>query len=182
MYKTIVKSSVILSTFLQVGCGKAVINKAPASDNNSAIQFITADSFKLSVNIDESGTSSDSSKSFEKDLEVRIPASLNVKEGNAGDGKALIYFNSNTESDYDFYCKYIGGASSETPTEEDEIVKGLKYNFDECYTQDNDQGQIGFNPGDAVTQYNNSSVVFRVESADPTENTTVEAIIDIDWH
>jgi hypothetical protein len=113
---------------------------------------------------------------------VRIPASLNVKDGNAGDGQALIYFNSNTESDYDFYCKYIGGASSTSPTDEGEIAKGLKYNFDECYTQDNDQGQIGFNPGDAVTQYNNSSVVFRVESADPTENTTVEAIIDIDWH
>jgi hypothetical protein len=182
MYKTIVKSSVILSTFLQVGCGKGVINRAPASDNNSEVRAITADSFKLSASLDTSGTNFDSSKSFAKDLELRIPESLKVTEGNAGDGSAIVYFNSNGDTEYDFYCKYIGGASSQTPTDEEEIIKGLRYNFHDCYTQDNDQGQIGFNPGEAITQYNFSSVVFRVQSADPTENTTVEADIEINWH
>ncbi len=183
MLKTILKSSVILSTFLQVGCGKGVINKAPASDNSdSAIRFITADSFKLSASIDQNGTATDSAKSFDKDLELRIPASLDVTEGNAGNGTAAIYFNSNGETGYDFYCKYVGGASSATPTDETEIEKGLKYNFHDCYTQENDQGQISFRPGEAITQYDNSSVVFSVKSADPTEKTKVQADIEIDWH
>ena len=177
MIKNLFYISIMLSTLLQVGCGKGVKNDS-SSDDDSDIRSITSEVHKLEASLKIDGSSELSMKSFAEAREVRIPASIVVKNGNAGNNAAIIYFNANSDIDFDFYCKYIGGASVTSPENQEDVEKGLAYNFDDCYKALNDQRQINFYPGESITQKDESTVILELLSADPRFNTSAEAEIE----
>jgi hypothetical protein len=181
MLKTTLYTTVILSTFLQVGCGKKVTNRAPASDNITDIRGGGTETFKLNAKFSPGSNSEPSYKRFAKDLEVRIPASIDVKSGNAGNNTAILYFNAISLTEFDFYCKYIGGASVSSPVIEEDIQKGLKYKFHDCYANSGDQNQINYEAGEPITQFDDSSLILEIEGSDSRFEMEAEADLELKW-
>jgi hypothetical protein len=62
---------------------------------------------------------------------IRIPATLEVVEGNAGNHKAWVNFGK-------MRCVYRGGASQAHPSSDSQINKGLKYHFQACLDEQGD--------------------------------------------
>ena len=171
-----------LYCMLFAGCGKAI--KGLEEE-----QEITRDPFTASfiplkdVYSPLSGKSSPNARyDFTSDSLVRIPASIEVEEGNAGNNVAVIYFNAKSESEFEFFCKYIGGASSSTPMTQTEITNGLFYHFDNCYSDTAELQPLNYHPGRQEIQYGNKSVILDVLSADPRYNTHVATEFEVEWH
>jgi hypothetical protein len=183
MLKTTIYTTFIISiAFMQVGCGKKVTNdRSPASDDVSDSRAARSETFKFQASIQSDGTSQAAYKKFAQDLEARIPESINVKAGNAGNHSAVIYFNAISMTEFDFYCKYAGGASTSSPTEAEDIQKGLKYNFQDCYKNLGDQDQINYEPGEPITQFNDSALILELNGADSRYNTSAEADLELKW-
>lgn len=168
---------------LLVGCGKQV--KGLEEQTEIRRDSLSSDSFVLIDHFSPTGTTSflpDSRFDFTSDSSVRIPASISVNYGNAGNNTAVIYFNATSSNDYGFYCKYIGGASSSSPITQTEITNGLSYNFETCYTQANDQGEVNYYPGYEAIQFGNTSIILELLSADPSHNTTqANTEFEVNW-
>lgn len=166
--------------FLLVGCGKKVENTQEQSDVNRS--ELSSQLIKLKAQLFKSGNAIDEEYAFNSDSEVRIPASINITEGNAGNNMARVYFNAISENEYGFYCNYQGGASMQSPLTSGDIESGKKYIFENCYTQDNNQGEINYYPGYETIQYQNKSIIFELLSADPRYDTSAEAEFEVDFH
>jgi hypothetical protein len=181
MIKNTIYTTVILSSCLLVGCGKEVTNRAPASDDVTDIRGGTTETFKLSASFLPNGLTQPKYKTFTKALEVRIPRTIDVKSGNAGNNTALLYFDATSVTDFGFYCKYIGGASTSSPLAEEDIQSGLKYNFDNCYMSLGDQRQINYPVDTWITQYEGSSLILELKGADSRFETDAEADLELKW-
>lgn len=164
---------------LLVGCGKKVEQTKEQVVSRSRLETQIV---KLKAKLFSNGNAIDEDYEFDSDAEVRIPDSLRVTEGNAGNQIAKIYFNVDENDNFDFYCKYIGGASNATPNKPEEITSGHYYNFSACYLEENDQQQITYYPGYESIQYKNKSVVFKLISADPRFDTQASAEFEVNLH
>lgn len=167
---------------LMVGCGKKVKNQVEEQDIRR--DTLTANSIILEDTLGKlaSKTTGKSIYTFTQDSSVRIPASITVEAGNAGNNYAVIYFNSKSQSEFDFYCKYKGGATTSSPATETDFTNGLYYHFETCYTQENDIGEVGYYPGYEVINFSDNSLILDLLSADPRYNTQVAAEIEVNWH
>lgn len=184
MQKNKLHTTLIFSfALLYVGCGKEVTNnRAPASEDFTGNQGLQTNTVKLKALIPQGSTNSvTSSVKFSKALEVFIPRSIDVSSGNAANQTAHIYFDANSIDDYTFYCKYIGSATTTTPNSPDEISKGLKYDFHDCYSLSGDNGQINYKPGDKITHYPESSVILELNGSDLRFNTEASTILELKW-
>ncbi len=171
----------MFSALLQVGCGKKVTNRE-TDENTDDRRNVISEFYKLKSSLTTSGTSIADFNESEADHEVRIPASINVEEGNAGNKTAVIYFNAKSETNFSFYCRYTGGAPVESPIIDQDIEKGLAYNFDGCFTQVNDQSPINYYPGYELTHYKDNKVILELLSADPRFNAKANAEFEVIWH
>ena len=166
---------------LFAGCGKKV--KGLEEEIDVRRETLTSDSIVLKDHYSPSGIEflSKSQYDFANDSSVRIPASISVNEGNAGNNTAVIYFNAQSANDFGFYCKYIGGASTASPITQTEITNGLFYNFETCYTQANDQAEVNYYPGYEAIQFGNSSIILELLSADPLKETHATTEFEVNW-
>lgn len=166
-----------LYCFLIVGCGKKVTNNP--DDEQIAREALTTERVLLDATLKTNGEKELSAYDFKKDAEVRIPASIRVIEGNAGNNTAVIYFNANSNTNFDVYCIYQGAASTASPIEEQDILNGLTYEFDSCY---DDLGYLNYYPGNGLIQDKGLSVILELISADSRYNTKVKTELEVDWH
>lgn len=123
-------------------------------------------------------------KIFNNNALVRIPAFIQVREGNAGNHWARVYFNV-LNNEAEFYCDYKGGAFSESPDSDWEIEKGLKYHFYGCFQDvdfDGEVDELNYYPGLESIQDRDHSIDLEILSADPRYNTKAQALIEIEWH
>lgn len=164
---------------LLVGCGKKI---EQPSDQEVKRPRLETQIIKLKSKLFASGNSTEQEHVFGTDSEVRIPDLLPVSEGNAGNQVARIYFNVDANDNFGFYCKYVGGASTATPNDPEEITNGHYYYFESCYKQEGDLEEINYYPGYESIQYENRSVVFKLISADPRFDTQASAEFEIEAH
>jgi hypothetical protein len=165
------KFAFIITASLNLGCGKKannidnnVINQQPVT--NVEVVKLVAEFTTNDENINDLFT-------FKEKVNVYIPKSIQVLKGNAGNQQAIIYFNSEGDENY-FYCVYQGGASTITPSSPEEISKGKKYNFVDCY---NETGLLGYIPNDKIYLEKNNHLELELLGADPrTNNQTVAEI------
>ncbi len=175
-----------LYCMLLVGCGKQVKNSAESEeirrDSLTSSNIVLEDEFSSGSISSKSTITLNSTFEFHQDSAVRIPASVAVTSGNAGNNTAVIYFNAQNEDDYGFYCKYIGGATSNSPVTQTDFTNGLFYHFHSCYTLPNDLGEVNYYPGREVIQFQENSVILELLSADPRYFTKAQAQLEVDWH
>ena len=164
---------------LLVGCGKKI---EQPQDQDVRQERLESQIIKLNAKIFSNGNAVDEEHEFTTDSEVRIPDSLQVIEGNAGNHIAKIYFNVDENDNFEFYCKYVGGASNATPNKPEEITSGHYYHFDTCYMQENDQQEINLLPGYESIQYKDKSVLFKLVGADPRFDTQAAAEFEVETH
>lgn len=166
-----------LYCFLMFGCGKKVdegANKQEVNRPGLSTQFI-----KLKAKLFKTGQAIDQEHVFENDSEVAIPESIQVKTGNAGNQTARIYFNLDEENKFSFYCNYMGGASTQSPINPEDIENGKTYTFDSCYTA---EGSINYYPGNEPTIYAGNSIMFKIISGDPRFDIEAVSEIEVDFH
>lgn len=164
---------------LLVGCGKKI---QQPQNQEVKLQRLESQMIELEAKLFANGNAVDKEHRFTTDSEVRIPDSLRVTEGNAGNNIAKIYFNVDENKHFEFYCKYVGGASNASPNMPDEITNGHYYLFDTCYMQENDKEEINLIPGYESIQDKNKSVVFKLISADPRFDTQASADFEVIAH
>lgn len=165
---------------LFIGCGKEIEQANDQQDvqrSNIESQIV-----KLNAKLYSDGNAEDVQYDFDTDSEVRIPESLQVTKGNAGNNIARIYFNVDESGNFEFYCNYIGGASNASPNSPQDITSGHYYHFDSCYMEENYQQQVYYTPGYESIQFKSKSVVFKLISADPRFDTQVTAEFEIESH
>lgn len=167
-----------LYCLLCVGCGKKI--QQDTTQQEVSQPRLEAQVIELKAKLLKSGSSIDEEHTFTTDSEVRIPEVIEVTAGNAGNQLARIYFNFNDQSQkFDFYCNYIGGASTESPVTGDDIKNGELYYFDNCYAE---EGEITYLPGDNSIQDKDKAIVFKLISADPRYDTEAAAQFEIIPH
>ena len=108
-----------------------------ASDPTDTVTKITLSAYKSYRPKDEQ----EASHTFAQATAVSIPSRIEVTMGNAGSNRAELYFDT-------LKCEYMGGSAEKSPMSkrnEDEIRKGMYYNFEKCTT---------YNAGDTVTATN----------------------------
>lgn len=180
--------------FFNFSCGKKVENTVTEQDvrrptlNTSFLELVasySASSSQLSSKISSKKLSQDKSFSaiIEADAFIRIPEYLQVTQGNAGNQFARVYFE--LPGSYLFYCSYQGGASSTSPSTEEEIQRGLYYQLDDCYEDVNNDGEaeaLGYYPGYEAAIDKSSQVTLEILGADPRFQSKVKAQLEVDWH
>jgi hypothetical protein len=170
-----------LSCFLVCGCGKKIQGGEQATQEVSRPTLSTK-LIKLHAKLFKNGQAQDEQYTFESDSEVAIPEVIKVKAGNAGDQVARLYFNVDQLGEFRFYCNYIGGASTQSPTTPEDIENGKMYYFDTCFIDEGNNREINYYPGNEPTIYKNHSILFRVMSADPRFDTEAVSELEIDTH
>jgi hypothetical protein len=128
-----------IATLLLQSCGKKI--NSEASDGAGVFRpGITNLDINLESTIDRN-TSRFSDEEVNPRLGLsKIPDSINVTEGNAGNFYSKLFFNVETNGDYEFYCLYRGGSALPNPSQSSQLIefeKGLKYSFVSCFDQDN---------------------------------------------
>ena len=168
---------------LATSCGKGFSDSQSADSQINDISTLQSSaSYTLSSKIRLDSTRLLDSRSYPIDHGVRIPASINVQEGNAGNSSAIIYFNARSTVDFSFYCRYVGGANTNSPVLPDQIEKGLSYDFDECFTRINNQDPINYVPGEELIQYKENFVILELLGADSRFKAEASAELELVWH
>jgi len=168
---------------LTTSCGKTLEN-TQAADDDRYIASVTSEVIKLSATLTPAGLSDAEIYDFDDYAEIKIPGQLKVLNGNAGNQEAKIYFNVD-DNRHDFYCVYVGGASTASPTDSEEIEKGLFYSLDDCYADvddDNIDDALGMKAGDGADQDVGNSIILEIDGADPRYSTQIEGEFELEWH
>lgn len=107
----------------------------------------------------------DASATMTPAMKFKIPASIPVTAGNAGNGYVYLTYK-NGSSGSPVVCKYRSGSNQSHPTSTSELAKASKYNFVSC-----DAAGCGHDPdaGDEVTATN---VTLHVENGDSNKPST----------
>ena len=163
-----------------VGCGKKVTNNE--DQNEVRRDSLTVERIILDASLETNGLKDIERYSFKKDSEVRVPASIEVDSGNAGNNFAVIYFQANSTTNFQFYCKYQGGANYASPSTVTDRINGLIYHFHSCYKELNDQRPVTYYPGSLITQYQGTKVILEILSADPKLDTSASTELEVNWH
>jgi hypothetical protein len=167
---------------LFAGCGKAVNGLDEKEEVFRNAQTSSVIPLKDTYSPLGISSASNSRYDFKEDSLVRIPASIAVEEGNAGNNVAVIYFNADSENEFEYYCKYVGGASSSSPMTQTEISNGLFYHFDNCYQGSGELSPLNYYPGRKEIQRGNKAVILEVLSADPRYQTQAATEFEVEWH
>lgn len=175
--------------FLNFSCGKNIENTTPTQEVrrpslDTSFFELTA-SFNGSDKQTQLNSSPDNSSliTVSADAFIRIPEYLSVTSGNAGNHFARIHFR--LPGFYEFYCSYVGGADSSSPSTPEDIENGLLYHLENCYEdvdQDGEVDELGYYPGYQAAIDQGAQIELEILGADPNATTTVLVKVEVDWY
>lgn len=171
---------VSLYCVLTTGCGKKIQNAQ--SDSEKTKEPLYTHSYSLKAKLFKNGDSIIDGKILDTNALVKIPANLEVIEGNAGNQEAKIHFELAGASE--LFCVYKGGSKDRNPITNDDIKKGLTYKFQACFEDIDNDGEpeeINYQPGQEIPFDVGTEVILEVVGADDREDNLTQADIDVEY-
>lgn len=165
-------------------CGKKIEDSSsgerkPGSQN----EYITVEDITLEASVDQDINRIIASSSIPRHGSMKIPESIKVIEGNAGNYWARLTINKDIEG-FEFYCLYQGGAKLARPDEivhAEDFKKGLTYHFKGCFNEDNQEFMVEDLELFTTPIYQNKNIELRLLGAHPDHFTKAITNLLVTW-